>query len=130
MKGNSVALFRLASFLVLFCLQQPPSSWLREREDTFVDNIASQHAPLKHLFVDAQYSRNSPLFKEVYEMRQKLLEAEIKSHPDVRYTFFPERRLVPHDSYRFDFPSFEDYRIGIIIDPVFKHIHLVVIFNL
>jgi hypothetical protein len=77
------------------------------------------------LLADAQYARNSPLFKDAYERRQKLLEAEVKSHPDVRYTFFPERRMVPHEFYKFNFPSFEDYRIGILIDPVFAYSDLV-----
>lgn len=120
MQGKLALIFRLGLILVLLCLHQP--SWFPLWQES--DNYEAKHdapsiyGPIRHFVAYAQYARNTPLFKETLAIRQKKLEGEIKSHPDVQYTFFPERRLVPNDDYKFSFPSIEDYRIGIIVDPV------------
>lgn len=45
------------------------------------------------------------------------LLGEIKSNPDTNLFFYPERALIPANTYTFDYPLSADYRIGILIDP-------------
>merc|ERR1711937_574067 len=40
-----------------------------------------------------------------------------EQHPDVEVVRYPERALIDTDSYRFDYPLSEEFRLNLIIDP-------------
>jgi hypothetical protein len=48
--------------------------------------------------------------------KDTLLE-ELSSLPDTNFYFHPSRAYPFSDGYSFDFPSVDDFRIGIIVDP-------------
>lgn len=68
--------------------------------------------------VSAQVPRDTPLYFELLEKGVEILADQIQDHPDVRYDFDPDKLILPDDSYSFIFPDIEDYRIGILMDPV------------
>lgn len=73
-----------------------------------------------HLLVGTfgQVGRDTTRFVELFEEGVEILESEIQDHPDVRYEFDPSKELLYADTYSFVFPDIEDYRIGILMDPV------------
>ena len=71
-----------------------------------------------------QYARDTIQFKENFEHGVEILEDEIRDHPDVRYEFDPSKRLLPNDQFTFNFPDIEDYRIGILMDPVSMSLYI------
>ena len=70
------------------------------------------------LEVTAQVALGTNRFFELYDEGVEILEDQIKDHPDVRYHFDPSKELLSADTYSFIFPDIEDYRIGILMDPV------------
>ena len=81
---------------------------------------------LQTLFgVTAQVARDTNRFFELYDEGVEILEDQIKDHPDVRYDFDPSKRLLFADTYSVIFPDIEDYRIGILMDPVTQYYPLI-----
>jgi hypothetical protein len=72
--------------------------------------------------VNAQYRQTSDKYKEVMAEQKSYLEEEISLNPDVKYIIHPDMKLIYADTYHYEVPDIEDYRIGIIIDPVRMHI--------
>ena len=65
-----------------------------------------------------QVARDTSRFYELFDEGVEILEGEIQDHPDVRYEFDPSKELLFADTYSFVYPDIEDYRIGILMDPV------------
>lgn len=70
------------------------------------------------LGIGAQVAKDTDRFYELFEEGVDILEEQIQDHPDVRFEFDPSKKLLPADGYSFEFPDIEDYRIGILMDPV------------
>lgn len=68
--------------------------------------------------VNAQYRKNSKKYQEVMTEQKDILTGEISLHPDVKYIIDPSLQLLYADEYFFEPPETEDYRIGILMDPV------------
>jgi hypothetical protein len=74
---------------------------------------------VQHLLpANGQYARGSSRFTELYQEGVDVLTEEIQHHPDVRYEFDPSKQLLFADTYYFNLPDSEDYRIGLLMDPV------------
>ena len=69
------------------------------------------------LHVKSQFRNFTNQYIEMMRDNLDLLRGEIQSHPDVELDFYPDRANIFADSYRFDFPQVENYRINIIMDP-------------
>lgn len=69
-------------------------------------------------FVTCQYPVDDPKYQEVMDESTKDLNAFIETHEDVELIIHPDRAMIYTDQYVFAEPETEDYRIGIIIDPV------------
>ena len=67
----------------------------------------------------SQYTVNDPKYDEVMEQSTETLQAFIETHEDVEFIIHPDREMIYTDNYVFAEPVTEDYRIGILLDPVF-----------
>ena len=66
----------------------------------------------------AQYTRHSPKYNETMDAATLELQAQIETDPDVELIIHPDRALLYTGNYVFQNPDTEDYRIGILMDPV------------
>ena len=66
----------------------------------------------------AQYPVDDPKYGEVLAQSTEDLNAFIETHEDVELVIHPDRAMIYTDEYVFNEPETEDYRIGIIMDPV------------
>lgn len=66
----------------------------------------------------AQYRRYSPKYNETMDAATLELQAQIETDPDVELIIHPDRALLYTGNYVFQNPDTEDYRIGILMDPV------------
>lgn len=70
------------------------------------------------LFVShGQYRNYTAQYAQTMAANKITLTEQVESHPDTNLLFFPDRALLPDDSYNFNYPLSADYRIGILIDP-------------
>lgn len=69
------------------------------------------------LEVCGQFRNYTEQYKELMAKNKGDLLEELSSLPDVNYFFHPSRAFQFKDSYKFDFPFVEEFRIGIIVDP-------------
>jgi hypothetical protein len=83
-------------------------------------SLIFQTTLITHLLCDvtAQVARGTSRFYELLQEGVDILDEQIQDHPDVRYHFDPSKELLFADVYSFVFPDIEDYRIGILMDPV------------
>ena len=70
----------------------------------------------------AQYRDYTDKYKEVMlENREGLVEDLYQSNEEINLFFNPERSLLYNDGFVYVYPTSEEYRIGIIIDPCRGH---------
>ncbi len=69
-------------------------------------------------FVTCQYPEGSGLYNQSLVAGKKTLGDQIEKHPDIEYVIHPDRAMIYTSDYYFIEPEYEDYTIGIIVDPV------------
>lgn len=70
----------------------------------------------------AQYRDYTDKYKEVMkEEEARLVEDLYQSNPELNLFFNPERALLENNGFIYSYPTGEEYRIGIIIDPCRGH---------
>ncbi len=70
------------------------------------------------LLAQSQWPKDSDKYAQVMDANQALLQAQLNSNPTVEHIIDPSKSLIYADNYFFIDPDNEDYRIGILVDPV------------